>query len=415
MKKLMVGFSAMAVCLSAVTTSQATDPISIRVFPAYAPRGPVSPNWTDYVDNAINALEVESPSAPVAGERFENAAAYEQVLGPVSPVDMIYTDFPSYLAMAAPSSAFAALDSGLQGEFGNRVHFGLHIRANGDFEFSLSELEWSLDSNDDTNYFDQSGSFADGDYSLTRVGIDYGADGLRGTDDDIRITSGPGTTPVNELMYVGVGDGFFSSEPEAADDQADIDATLRSILTTCADCEFDVAAIYTLNSASLPNPLVAQSSIKVSVPAGLGGDFNHDRVVDATDKDMLTVAVASGENDILFDVNNDQLVDFDDLEMTVHDIANTYFGDADCNGEFNSTDLVKIFIAGKYETGDPAVWSTGDWSGDGVFSSTDLIVAFQDGGYELGPKTAVAAVPEPSSIALSLLGGLMLLVRRRTR
>ena len=34
----------------------------------------------------------------------------------------------------------------------------------------------------------------------------------------------------------------------------------------------------------------------------------------------------------------------------------------------------------------------------------DLVFAFQDGGFEVGPKTAVASVPEPSSIVLLCVG-----------
>ena len=32
-----------------------------------------------------------------------------------------------------------------------------------------------------------------------------------------------------------------------------------------------------------------------------------------------------------------------------------------------------------------------------VFDSDDFIIAFQDGGYEQGPRTDVAAVPEPGA------------------
>ena len=42
------------------------------------------------------------------------------------------------------------------------------------------------------------------------------------------------------------------------------------------------------------------------------------------------------------------------------------------------------------------------WDGDMAFGSGDLVFAFSDGGYEQGPL--VAAVPEPSSLVLVLLG-----------
>jgi hypothetical protein len=72
-------------------------------------------------------------------------------------------------------------------------------------------------------------------------------------------------------------------------------------------------------------------------------------------------------------------------------------GRRDLNGEFNSSDLVSVFTAGKYETGNSATWSEGDFNGDKLFSSGDLVTAFQ------GPRAAVNAVPEPTSIVLGLV------------
>ena len=51
-----------------------------------------------------------------------------------------------------------------------------------------------------------------------------------------------------------------------------------------------------------------------------------------------------------------------------------------------------------------STWAEGDWNGDGEFDSNDFITAFADGGYEQGPRTDVAAVPEPSGTLLLVIG-----------
>ena len=57
-------------------------------------------------------------------------------------------------------------------------------------------------------------------------------------------------------------------------------------------------------------------------------------------------------------------------------------GDSNNDGIFDSSDLVKIFQAGKYETGIAvAAFEEGDWNGDGVFDSNDLVAAFQSSYY----------------------------------
>ena len=56
-------------------------------------------------------------------------------------------------------------------------------------------------------------------------------------------------------------------------------------------------------------------------------------------------------------------------------------GDSNNDGLFNSTDLVKIFQAGKFEDGIPnnATFEEGDWNHDGDFNTRDLVLAFQMG------------------------------------
>ena len=112
------------------------------------------------------------------------------------------------------------------------------------------------------------------------------------------------------------------------------------------------------------------------------------------------------------DLNEDGTIDFADLEVWVHDVQGTNFGDANLDGVFDSTDLVNVFEAGEYDdqiVGN-SVWEEGDWNGDNEFDSADLVVAFQDGAYD---TINTAAVPEPNSLFMLLLSSLGLLFMRR--
>lgn len=146
------------------------------------------------------------------------------------------------------------------------------------------------------------------------------------------------------------------------------------------------------------------------------GDFNMDGTLDIADLDGITEAVKSGSQDAVYDVDLNGTVDATDRTLWIERVRGTYIGDANLDGEFNTSDFVSVFQAGEYEddVAGNSTWTTGDWNGDGEFDTTDFVAAFQAGGYELGPRAAVAAVPEPSSL-FGLLMGVAALVGCRVR
>ena len=107
--------------------------------------------------------------------------------------------------------------------------------------------------------------------------------------------------------------------------------------------------------------------------------MNVDGAVDAADIDALCAAIEAGDADA--DLDGDGDADGGDMDHLIHDILGTHYGDANLDGVFDSSDLVQLFVAGKYETGTPASWAQGDFNCDGVFDSSDLVKALTDGGY----------------------------------
>jgi hypothetical protein len=136
----------------------------------------------------------------------------------------------------------------------------------------------------------------------------------------------------------------------------------------------------------------------------LSGDFNLNGQLDVEDINLLTAEVIAGTNDVFFDVNSDSLVDSTDRRVWVEQLKKTWFGDANLDDEFNSTDMVAVFATGKYETGEPVGWAEGDWNGDALFTTGDMVVAFVGGGYEKGPRPDnMVAVPEPGTAIMPLV------------
>ena len=107
------------------------------------------------------------------------------------------------------------------------------------------------------------------------------------------------------------------------------------------------------------------------------------------------------DNMVLVDGVGNTVWQYNKTHIT-HEGASYMAGDATADGLFDSADMVTIFQAGKYETGNVANWYEGDFSGDFLVTSADLVVALQTGLYNVHGQTI--AVPEPSSVVLWLIG-----------
>ena len=225
---------------------------------------------------------------------------------------------------------------------------------------------------------------------------------------------GPGKFEVLsfQLRADSVGQAFINTESTSEpNDPFDIDQSISF-----------GALIYGQDDFICPNADNCIGSVEyfgdtITILPGVGPcDFSGDGILGLADVNGLIEKIRAGENDATFDVNSDQVVNRDDLTAWIVDCKKTWFGDANLDGEFNSTDLVFVFQAGEYEDNiaDNSTWGEGDWNADGNFESGDLVVAFQDGGFELGPRPDVATVPEPHScFAILVFAVAVLRIRRR--
>jgi len=220
--------------------------ITIDVYASSAPNASGSPSWAGYVVKALYALE---NGLATNGDRLTDPTGYERAPAVVPPGDIAVTSFYSWRGMLNPAAPFAS-------EHGNRMHFGLHAYGNGTAQFRLEDLTFALHSDDPWDSLVFVGDFLGYSYSSTRYGIDWGADRAKGGGDDTVYTSGHGTTLVDEIVYVGVGNAWW---PSGGTPQADMDDYFAWL---AADGPINVTCTYAiLGDTGSDSVLVEQETV----------------------------------------------------------------------------------------------------------------------------------------------------------
>lgn len=261
MKKLKLISMIMLLCLCMNGTSFGI--VTLDVYASSAPNAYGSAAWSAYVTNALYALE---NGLSVFGDRSTTPAGYEIAPDEVLPGEIAVTSFNSWRGELNPAGAFA-------NEYGNRMHFGLHAYGDGQTKIKLEDLTFELHSSDPEDTLVFVGDFIGYNYSATRYGIDW-VDGIRGNGDDIKYTSGNGTTLVDEIVYVGVGNAWwpgyyngpdpnYSSQNPPGGAQAAMDDYFTWVGT---EAPITVTTTYTIMGYSIPSLYSGSDTVTVVVP-----------------------------------------------------------------------------------------------------------------------------------------------------
>ena len=77
-------------------------------------------------------------------------------------------------------------------------------------------------------------------------------------------------------------------------------------------------------------------------------DFDADGTFGLGDVELLRAEVMAGTNNATFDLTGDGVVNVDDIKYFIEDESklHTWMGDANLDGEFNSTDFVEVSFFG---------------------------------------------------------------------
>jgi hypothetical protein len=145
------------------------------------------------------------------------------------------------------------------------------------------------------------------------------------------------------------------------------------------------------------------------------GDFNGDFRINKDDINLLAAAIRDGSTDLLYDINDDGIVDHADFTMEVTQLVDTllgdgtgtFFGDRNLSGTVDAGDLAALAV--NYGKLGEWGWSDGDFNGDAQLDVADLALMATYYGQ------TVPTVPEPATLSLLVAASIMILRKPRTR
>lgn len=149
------------------------------------------------------------------------------------------------------------------------------------------------------------------------------------------------------------------------------------------------------------------------------GDFDDDGNYSCEDVDALTEAIASGGNNSDFDLTEDGSVNIDDLDAwraeagtALGHTGDVLNGDANLDGVVDANDLNTVGVNWQQDV-DPAAWCSGDFDANRVVDANDLNLVGINWQQSVAAAEPAATVPEPSGLALLVVGLVAAGSRRR--
>ncbi len=141
-------------------------------------------------------------------------------------------------------------------------------------------------------------------------------------------------------------------------------------------------------------------------------DFDADEDCDIVDLDELQY-VGLGGSDSKYDLNGSGgLIDAADTAEWLTLAAGTVAGDADLDGDVDAGDLNSLGV--NWQSQAATSWAQGDFDGSGTVDAGDLNLVGLNWQFGVAAAAENAAVPEPSTGWLMMIGALFVIGRRKS-